>query len=343
MLCCRGRSQGSMCHVVRLLLGVDSVDAVAKDHWGNTPLHVASLAGDVATTEELIRLYTARDYDVDQTNGAGMTSLMLAAGHGRCDVVRVLVLAGKASLHVRDDVTHRNWTEWLAAWVKVSNNWKVRKGQQVTCCKLSDVTSWNDLFDLLYITPDDYVTVLSDKASDWKTIFKNLSAFSQSKTTNKATNETNGCSKNRGTCNKSTFFQPMRESKTHANGEVQNPSPATPTTAAASASQLHLPHLLQLSALQLTDAYRPPAKESANEEKLAPSRQTSASHPSSPGGGGEGEGPGARKLKGLPLALTLASVLGKASHHDQQQSPVVGTVSSAGGWKKKMSTVVNTS
>ena len=58
---------------------------------GNTPLHNAAYKGDVA---EITALLEKPDVKIDAVEKRGLTPLMLAAGHGHADAVKLLLEKG---------------------------------------------------------------------------------------------------------------------------------------------------------------------------------------------------------------------------------------------------------
>lgn len=83
-------------------------DINARDHMGTTPLMVATMSGDTAKMEALIK----KGADMDVPDNRGNTALILGAMFGQEEVVELLVRRG-ASLEKKDNI--KGYTAMIAA------------------------------------------------------------------------------------------------------------------------------------------------------------------------------------------------------------------------------------
>jgi ankyrin repeat protein len=101
-------------------LGLDRLDVNTKGGFGNTPLKIAAVWGDV----DAIELLVAAGARIDERNEDGMTALHHAAAQNHPQAVKKLIALG-ASVDARDDDgrTPLDWAkslgnhdviEWLA-------------------------------------------------------------------------------------------------------------------------------------------------------------------------------------------------------------------------------------
>jgi ankyrin repeat protein len=89
--------------VVQALLDTGVCDVRRQNRAGYTVIMLASLLiVDTETHRDVIkRLFTIGDVNVKSAT-SGQTALMLAASHGRCDMIRLLVESG-ADVNARDE------------------------------------------------------------------------------------------------------------------------------------------------------------------------------------------------------------------------------------------------
>ncbi|XP_064623158.1 ankyrin repeat domain-containing protein 63-like [Lineus longissimus] len=100
------------CNDVVQILVKNNVDPDLGDNDGNTPLIYSAMVGNDKAIELLLKSFRRLGLDVDRTNKAGLTAMLVAAKHGYISCATLLSVEGGASVGKTDPEKHMTAEDW---------------------------------------------------------------------------------------------------------------------------------------------------------------------------------------------------------------------------------------